>query len=90
MSVGDSFISASKGKKEKQAKAGSSKGQDAKSPSLLRKSTRLNSGGASASKRVRTDSSQPEPIAESLVRRLASQFTAIAKTYEEIAEQMRA
>lgn len=89
MSVGGSIMSSIKGGKQKQLKASGSQSQVVGAFPNTRKSSRLKSGADTASKKARTESSQPEESAEALIRRLASQFAEIGKTYEVIAERMR-
>jgi hypothetical protein len=89
MSICGSVVSVTKGGKGKQPKASGSKAQAGGAASSTRKSMRLNSSSSTRSKKPRIESSRPESGAESLIRRLASQFAEIGKTYEELAEHVR-
>jgi hypothetical protein len=89
MSLGSAPIKATKGGRGKQAKASGSKVPAGGVASSTRKSSRLDSTVSAVAKKPRTASASPEGSGEALVRRLASQFAEIAKTYDEIADHMR-
>lgn len=89
MSLGGAAIVAPKGGKGKQAKRSGSKVPVGKTASSTRKSSRLNSVVSAVAKKPRTASASPQGSGEALVRRLASQFAEISKTYDEIADHMR-